>query len=58
MRLDEIPISCMSMRMEISLDGSSKTSKNEKSIEEQIDQILEEKNKEFYNAHKENEKKH
>ena len=45
----------MPLWMEISLDGSSKTLVNERIIGEQKDQTLKEKNKEFYNAHEEDE---
>ena len=41
----------MPLRMEISLDGSSKTSMNERIVEEQNNPTLEENNKEFYDAH-------
>ena len=55
MRLDEILVSCMPLRMEISLDSNFETSINEKPIKEQNDQTLKEPKKEFYDAHKEDE---
>ena len=58
MRLYEIPISCMSLCMEISLDGDSKDYVDEKSIlEEQANQSIKEINKVFYDSHKDNEQK-
>ena len=51
MRLDETPISCMLLRMELSLDGSLEVSVNERFEEEQNNQTLKENNKDFYYAH-------
>ena len=58
MRLDEMPVSCMPLQIEISLAGDFKTSMNEKSIlEEQTDQPLEETNEEYYETCENNESK-
>ena len=55
MRLHEIVVSCMPLQMKISLDSSSKTLVNEKSMKEQKDQILKEPNKQLFDAHEEGE---
>ena len=50
MRVDAIPVPCMPLQMEISLDGSSKTLRNDKIEEEQNHKTLKEENKEFFDA--------
>ena len=58
MRQDEMPISCMPLHIEISLDGVYETSMDEKPIlEEQANQPLKEINKVFYDTHEDNELK-
>ena len=49
MRADEIPIPCMPLQMEISLDSVSKTSRKVR-IEEEQNQTLKEENKEFFDT--------
>ena len=57
LRSDETLVSCMPLRMEISLDGGFETFVNEKPLEEQADKPLKEINDVFYNDRDENELK-
>ena len=55
MRTDEILVPCMPLQMKISLDCSSKTSRNVEIEEEQNYQTLKEENKEFFDVQEEKE---
>ena len=50
-----MPILCPPLRLEISLDGSSKTSMNERIEEEENNQNLKENNDKFYDVYGEEE---
>ena len=52
LRPDEMPISCMPLRMEVSIDGDSEEHINDEPIfYEQASQPPKETNKEFHDAH-------
>ena len=55
MRVDEIPVPCMPLQMEISLNGSSKTLRVETIEREQNHQTLKDENKEFHESQEEKE---
>ena len=56
MKVKEIPIPCMPLQMEISLDGSFETPRKMRIKEEQNHQTLKEENKEFFDAQEGKEK--